>query len=57
MNLRAIISRRIRTSGGGVRAVGDVNAVVSANVGERGSVSSASSRQETAKRSPGGRKR
>jgi hypothetical protein len=36
MNLRRIIQRRIRHHGRGVNAVGDLNAVVSANVNEPG---------------------
>lgn len=34
MNIRKIIQRNIRSKGGGVNAVGDVDAVVSANVGK-----------------------
>ena len=35
MQIRKVIQRRIRRRGGGVDFAGDVNAVVSANVGER----------------------
>jgi hypothetical protein len=34
VNLKKIIQRRVRHTGGGVTAAGDVNAVVSANIGE-----------------------
>jgi hypothetical protein len=43
MNLRKIISKRLRG--------GDANIVVSANVGEQGTVSSASNRQHIVRRS------
>ena len=36
MDIRKIINRRIRHSGDGVDVVGDVNAVIAANVNERG---------------------
>jgi hypothetical protein len=45
MNFRHIISKRIRRNRDGVQIAGDVNAVVSANVGERGSSTHVSSRQ------------
>ena len=45
MNLRKVINRRIRRFGDGVDVVGDVNAVISANVGERGAHSKVSSSQ------------
>jgi hypothetical protein len=35
MDIRKIIQRRIRSSEGGVAFTGDLNAVVSANVGQR----------------------
>jgi hypothetical protein len=44
MQLRKVIQRRIRRSGEGVDLVGDVNAAISANVGERSSTSHVSSR-------------
>jgi hypothetical protein len=47
MNFLKIISKRIRRHESGVQIAGDVNAVVSANVGERGSVSHVSSRQRS----------
>jgi hypothetical protein len=47
MNLRKVISRRFHRAGGGGQVAGDVNAVVSANIGERGSVSHTSSRKRT----------
>ena len=53
MNIRKIIEKRIRHSRDGVDVVGDVNAVVSANVGERKSSASVSSRQRVVQRSPG----
>jgi hypothetical protein len=45
MQLRKIISKRIRRDEGGIQVAGDVNAVVSANVGQPGSSSHVSSRQ------------
>ena len=51
MKLRKVINRRIRRSGDGVDVVGDVNAVISANVGERGSHSTVSSSQRIVQRS------
>ena len=53
MNLMKIIQRRIRHEGGGVNAAGDVNAVVSANVGEGSSRTHVSthSRQRIVQRS------
>ena len=46
MNVRKLIQRRIRHQGGGVDLVGDVNAVIAANVNDRGSShTSVSSRQ------------
>jgi hypothetical protein len=47
MNLRKIISKRIRRDEHGVQVAGDVNAVVAANVGERGSATHVSSKQST----------
>src|SRR5947208_13821696 len=44
MQLRKVIQRRIRRSGEGVDLVGDVNAAISANVGEKSSSSHVSSR-------------
>jgi hypothetical protein len=44
MQVRKIIKRRIRHKGEGVDLVGDVNAAISANVGERSSSSRVSSR-------------
>lgn len=51
MNIRKIINRRIRHEGDGVDVVGDVNAVISANVGERGGSSHVSSKQRVVQRS------
>jgi hypothetical protein len=51
MKLQKIISRRIRHRGGGVDAVGDINAAISANVGERGQSTSVSSHQRVVQRS------
>lgn len=45
MQIRKLIERRIRRSGRGVDFDADVNAVVAANVGERGAVTHASSKQ------------
>ena len=44
MQIRKIIQRRIRRSGEGVDLVGDVNAAISDNVGEKSSTSRVSSR-------------
>ena len=52
MKLQSIISRRLRGSREGVDVAGDVNAVVSANVGELGpSRTHVSSRQRIVQRS------
>jgi hypothetical protein len=51
MNIRKIIDRRIRHSGDGVDVVGDVNAVISANVNEPGGSTHVSSRQRVVQRS------
>ena len=51
MNIRKVISRRIRKQADGVDLAGDVNAVISANVGERGSVTRTSSKQRIVQRS------
>ena len=51
MDIRKIINRRIRHSDDGVDLVADVNAVISANVDERGGTSSASSTQHVVHRS------
>lgn len=45
MNFRKVIERRIRHRTGGVDVAGDVNAVVAANVGERGQSTHVSSKQ------------
>lgn len=47
MNVRKIIDKAIRHRSGGSEIVGDVNAVVSANVGEKGSRNVVSSRRRT----------
>ena len=44
MKLHKVIQRRIRRSGEGVDLVGDVNAAISANVGEKSSTTHVSSR-------------
>jgi hypothetical protein len=44
MQIKKIIQRRIRRSADGVDLVGDINAAISANVGERSSTSHVSSR-------------
>lgn len=51
MNIRKIISRRIRKQGQNVDLAGDVNAVISANVGERDSVTRTTSKQQIVQRS------
>jgi hypothetical protein len=51
MNLRQVIQRRIRKKGRGVDMQGDINAVVAANVNERGGSTSVSSRQTAVSRS------
>jgi hypothetical protein len=51
INIRKIINRRIRKQGQNVDLAGDVNAVISANVGERGSVTRTSSKQRVVQRS------
>jgi hypothetical protein len=50
MNVRKIINRRIRHSDDGVEFVGDINAVVSANVNEPGGSSHVSSKQRIVQR-------
>jgi hypothetical protein len=45
VNFRKLIVKRIRRQDGGVQVAGDVNAVISANLGERGSSSHVSSSQ------------
>jgi len=45
VNFARIISRRIRSGGNVVRAVGDVNAAIAANAGESGSATHVSTRQ------------
>ena len=45
MSIRKVIERRIRHRGNGVDIAGDVNAVVSANVGEPGKSTHVSSKQ------------
>jgi hypothetical protein len=47
MRFRKIISKRFRREAEGVQIAGDVNAVVSANVGERNSSSQVSSKQQS----------
>ncbi len=50
MRVQKVIRKRIRHEGEGVQVAGDVNAVVSANVGQRGSRSSVRSRQRIVQR-------
>jgi hypothetical protein len=52
MQIRKLIERRIRRAGGGVQVDSDVNAVVAANVGERGAVTHASSEQSVSAAKP-----
>ncbi len=47
MNVRKIIDKAVRHRSGGSEIVGDVNAVVAANVGEKGSRNVVSSRRRT----------
>jgi hypothetical protein len=51
MKFQKVIQRRIRRSGEGVDLVGDVNAAISANVGERSSFSHVSSRSDVSAQS------
>jgi hypothetical protein len=51
MNIRKIIERRIRHRTEGVDLAADVNAVIAANVGEPGAVTTASNRQRVVHRS------
>jgi hypothetical protein len=46
MQIRKVIQRRIRRSGQGVDFAGDLNAAISANVGERSKATHVSSRTE-----------
>jgi hypothetical protein len=49
MNIRKLIQKRLRNSSCGVKVDSDVNAVVAANVGERGAATHVSStRRSTA---------
>ena len=50
VNIRKVIQRRLRHRGEGVDVVGDVNAVIAANLNERGGSSSVSSRQRVVQR-------
>jgi hypothetical protein len=54
MQIQKIIQRRIRRRSDGVDFVGDVNAAISANVGERSSVSHVSSRSSVSAESTRG---
>ena len=51
MNLRKVIDRRIRRKAAGLDLQGDVNAVIAANVNERGATTSASHKQTVTRRS------
>jgi hypothetical protein len=51
MQIRKLIQRRIRKQGDGVDLVGDVNATIAANVGERGAHTRTSSSQRIVQRS------
>jgi hypothetical protein len=51
MQIRKVIQRRIRRNAGGVDLVGDVNAAISANVGESSSTSHVSSRSSVSAQS------
>lgn len=50
MNVRKIIRRRIRQRSDGIDLAGDVNAVVAANVNERGGATHVSSKQTVVQR-------
>jgi hypothetical protein len=56
MNFRKVIERRIRSRSRGVDLVSDVNAVVSANVGEKGGATHVSSKQTVSTQNQEGRK-
>lgn len=45
MDIAKVIRQRIQKSGGGVQVDSDVNAVVAANIGERGRVTKVTSTQ------------
>jgi hypothetical protein len=51
MQIRKIIQRRVRRNANGVDLVGDVNAAISANVGESSSTSHVSSRSSVSAQS------
>jgi hypothetical protein len=51
MQIRKIIKRRIRQNANGVDLIGDVNAAISANVGESSSTSHVSSRSSVSTQS------
>ena len=51
MQIKKIIQRRIRKHANGVDVVGDVNAAIAANVGERGAHARTSSSQRIVQRS------
>ncbi len=51
LNVRKVFRRRIRHEGKGVNVAADINAVVSANLGEPGSRTSVRSRQRIVQRS------
>ena len=51
MQIRKVIQRRIRRTAPGVDLIGDVNAAISANVGERGSTTHVSSRRTVSSQS------
>ena len=51
MQIRKIIERRIRRNANGIDLVGDVNAAISANVGESSSTSHVSSRSSVSAQS------
>jgi hypothetical protein len=51
MRFSKLIQRRIRRQGKGVDLIGDVNAAIAANVGERGGTTRTSSSQRIVQRS------
>jgi hypothetical protein len=51
MQIRKVIQRRIRRNADGIDVVGDVNAAISANVGESSSTSHVSSRSSVSTQS------
>lgn len=51
MRIRQVIQRRVRRASDGIDVVGDVNAAISANVGEKSSTSHVSSHSDVSAQS------